>query len=631
MRKIFLIALLISATSAVFGQRYTPFTGFGFEARRLKADSVMLIPSDTTANKTGIVRRGSSLYVGDGSKWTQVQAGAILSDSVIFATRAALYKVADSLGGVIASVTPDSSVFSTKAYRQKGVDSVQANLTAGLALKLNLTDSSLYASRGGLYKVADSLGSVISSVSADSLVFSTKAWRQKGDDSVSALISPRITDSLRALVRLRASGSGGLDLQNSSGTSVANFGSGGSTNISLNGATNVNARLTVTDSIVGVNQRLTGSLSANKLSSGTTATSIYGLTINGDLSSNAAGFVLRTSGTDRLYFGQASIGSPDNYEIWNAQNGYIRIGTNNQQRVIINGNGSAEFSGALTANGKATFTDSIVGTNQRLTGNIQAATFNGSALGSNAYTSTAYLPLSGGTLTGNLVINAGNQALRVNGGSYGNSGGNYHTHGHNVGFTSTGDVWNYLFSDFASFIRYQSGGFQFYTAPSGTAGATMSPSLRYTLDVNGNNTWVGNGSFGGTLAVTEAATFSSSANVQGALTATAQGNNIAYTVDSTTISTSNYTLVAGDASKRFYIKNSSSAITVTIPADASVNYPVGTEIIFFQDGTGDITIAGASGVTVKSGSGLTKLGEQYAFAGVVKLSANMWGFTGNRK
>ena len=308
MRKIFLIALFLSATAAVFGQRYTPFNGFGFEARRLKADSVMLIPSDTTANKTGIVRRGSSLYVGNGTFWTQVQAGAIASDSLTFATKATLYKVADSLGAIISTSSADSSIFSTKAYRQKGIDSVQANLTAGLAFKLNITDSSLYASRGRLYKVTDSLGGILGTKLSilDSATFSTKAWRQKGVDSVSALISPRITDSLRALVRLRAQGSGGIDLQNSSGTSVASFGSGGTTNISLNGSTNVNARLNVTDSIVGVNQRLTGSLTVGG-STFVTQAGLFGgassLTgINGGIATNGAsnsGVQFRTGDVSR--------------------------------------------------------------------------------------------------------------------------------------------------------------------------------------------------------------------------------------------------------------------------------------------------------------------------------------------
>lgn len=71
MRKIFLIALFALCAIEGFSQRYTPFQGWGFSARRLKADSVLMPPSDTVVSKDGIAKIGGKLFVGDGTKWAQ--------------------------------------------------------------------------------------------------------------------------------------------------------------------------------------------------------------------------------------------------------------------------------------------------------------------------------------------------------------------------------------------------------------------------------------------------------------------------------------------------------------------------------------------------------------------------------
>ena len=120
-------------------------------------------------------------------------------------------------------------------------------------------------------------------------------------------------------------------------------------------------------------------------------------------------------------------------------------------------------------------------------------------LGSNAYTSTAYLPLSGGTLTGALSGTTANFTggfIRTTGnGSYlrahnytwvGGSGGDYGSVGYNQGYTGTTTSYTYVLSDFASMLRFDSGGFNFLAAPSGTAGNAISftPIVRFLN--NGN-------------------------------------------------------------------------------------------------------------------------------------------------
>lgn len=66
-----------------------------------------------------------------------------------------------------------------------------------------------------------------------------------------------------------------------------------------------------------------------------------------------------------------------------------------------------------------------------------------------------------------------------------------------------------------------------------------------------------------------------------------------------------YTLVLSDRGK-IVTTNNGSPNTVTIPAEASVNFPVGTEIKVIQKGSGTTTIVGGTGVTLNgivTGSG----------------------------
>jgi len=66
-----------------------------------------------------------------------------------------------------------------------------------------------------------------------------------------------------------------------------------------------------------------------------------------------------------------------------------------------------------------------------------------------------------------------------------------------------------------------------------------------------------------------------------------------------------------------------SATTLTIPADSTVNYPVGTTLDIIQTGSGQVTIAGAGGVTVNATPGL-KLRTQWSSATLLKRASNTW-------
>lgn len=86
--------------------------------------------------------------------------------------------------------------------------------------------------------------------------------------------------------------------------------------------------------------------------------------------------------------------------------------------------------------------------------------------------------------------------------------------------------------------------------------------------------------------------------------------------------TSSYTPVITDRDKLVEI-NSSSGVTLTIPTNASVAYPVGTSFDILQTGTGQVTIAGDSGVTVNSTPGL-KLRTQWSSATLFKRGTDTW-------
>ena len=73
--------------------------------------------------------------------------------------------------------------------------------------------------------------------------------------------------------------------------------------------------------------------------------------------------------------------------------------------------------------------------------------------------------------------------------------------------------------------------------------------------------------------------------------------------------------------------NNSSAIAATIPTNASVACPVGTILNFSQNGSGQVTVSGASGVTVVStgaAASAPKTRVTYSAATAIQISADNW-------
>lgn len=89
-----------------------------------------------------------------------------------------------------------------------------------------------------------------------------------------------------------------------------------------------------------------------------------------------------------------------------------------------------------------------------------------------------------------------------------------------------------------------------------------------------------------------------------------------------------YTLVLGDAYKLIEMEVTS-ANTLTIPTNTSVAFPLGTQILVSQLGTGQTTITPAVGVTLRSSGGKTKTSAQYSMCTLIKRGTNEWYLSGD--
>ena len=87
--------------------------------------------------------------------------------------------------------------------------------------------------------------------------------------------------------------------------------------------------------------------------------------------------------------------------------------------------------------------------------------------------------------------------------------------------------------------------------------------------------------------------------------------------------TASYTLSALTERDDLIEMASASAMTLTIPLNSAVAFPVGTSIDILQTSTGQVTIAGDAGVTVNSTPGL-KLRTQWSTATLFKRAENTW-------
>lgn len=85
----------------------------------------------------------------------------------------------------------------------------------------------------------------------------------------------------------------------------------------------------------------------------------------------------------------------------------------------------------------------------------------------------------------------------------------------------------------------------------------------------------------------------------------------------------NYILALSDQNKLVEM-NSGVAKTITVPANSTVAFPIGSQILLTRYGTGTVQIVAAGGVNVRSAGGLYYLSPQYAGASLVKTATDEW-------
>jgi len=89
-----------------------------------------------------------------------------------------------------------------------------------------------------------------------------------------------------------------------------------------------------------------------------------------------------------------------------------------------------------------------------------------------------------------------------------------------------------------------------------------------------------------------------------------------------------YTLALTDGAKLVTLTNAA-AITLTVPPNSSVAFPIGSQVLLYQGGAGQVTITPGAGVTVRSQGSKLKINGQYGIAGLVKVATDEWAAFGN--
>lgn len=98
------------------------------------------------------------------------------------------------------------------------------------------------------------------------------------------------------------------------------------------------------------------------------------------------------------------------------------------------------------------------------------------------------------------------------------------------------------------------------------------------------------------------------------------GTVLSQPTDRVTTKTDDYTFGAADKDT-IVVLNNSTAKTFTIPTNATTRFPVGTRITVTTTGAGNLTVAGAVGVTLHGTTAITTTGHHLT---LIKVDTDMW-------
>lgn len=465
-------------------------------------DSALTVQNGTHL-KRGV--RMSGLPAAPGTKALRIDANGTIStsDTLIDAggtvTSVATNTGTGITGGTITTsgtLAIDTLLISTRAWRQKGVDSV-AGLLSGYVptsrtLTINGTSYDLSANRswsvGTVTSVATNTATGITggtitgsgTLAIDTLLVSTRAWRQKGIDSVAALLPAAISGTTNYIPKFTSS--------SAIGNSII-YESGG--NIGIGTISPTNARLEISADAGA------GALSFRGRSSDNTSSQYFysndGATLYSYLSANASNFDIRAYASIPMIFYTAN---------------------SERMRLDASGNlgiGTSSPAASLHVAGTIASTPTGSGVLMGLQGNYAVTHLNGSdgglidfsvsgtdTRGRILYTNSTNAMTFGTTDgTTDMTLDAsGNLGLGVSPSAWGSarafdmSGGvgiasiNNESYYVNNGYYNGG--WIYKASSYATmYVQNSTGQFQWHTAPSGTAGNAISFTQAMTLDASG--------------------------------------------------------------------------------------------------------------------------------------------------
>lgn len=89
-----------------------------------------------------------------------------------------------------------------------------------------------------------------------------------------------------------------------------------------------------------------------------------------------------------------------------------------------------------------------------------------------------------------------------------------------------------------------------------------------------------------------------------------------------------YTLVLTDVSKAIECNNAA-AVTVTVPPNSSVAFPIGTIIEVLQVGAGKVTVAAGAGVTINAAGAVLGARAQWSAMSIRKRATDSWILVGD--